>query len=456
MMSRVIDKINNNFKLVFAVVVIVALSIRLLIFFTSTPSTHKAGVTVSHTDIAISVLNKEEFSFNIARHSWISDNIDILLDNPISRLDIPDFSYSERTPIAYMDPGYSIMVGLISKFTNSIINWRLIQLLQIICDILLLFIIYKVGRGLGLPKLISLFPTVVHAFNFLLLRTVFQLVQDFFVIFIVIVSVWLLILKPKHQYSKVFQYFFIFLLGGILPWFRSFYVLFPLFVFFIVLFFIAIKKLPKIYLLISILFFIGCITIYVAPRYIELSQQDLSFSFGRPGCFWFPFYVGLHQFDDGPTGDTLGMAKALEIYPRLKEQPLITSWTKIDSLMKDVVISEIKESPTKYMLISSRRLIIGLFPSFYSNYDNILKIPKPIIYLGRIILFFITTIVLISFYLSLRKSKYYTGVLFLLPWFYIVLLSTPFYLQGRSLIPAIDLIIVYFFHSLVEIKKQYF
>jgi hypothetical protein len=430
----------------------VSAAIRLYIFFTTTPSSIGAvGVTSSHTDIALGVIRNEELSFNIDRHEWIESKRDSLVDVSISKT--PDFSASKRTPITYMDPGYSIMVGLFSKITESV-NWRLIQLLQIVLDVFLSWVLYMIGREIGLSKLLSTIAPAVHAVNIFLLRPVFELVQDSAVIFLVIISLWLLIMSPRRKQLNWLRYVLLFLVGGIIPWFRSLFLLYPFFIFISVYALTIVNKIARRFVFIAFVFLAGSIVIYLVPRNVQFMRSDLPFSFGRPGCFWYTFYCGQHQFNDGPTGDELARPTVMRADPGLKERPLITSWNRIDSVFKGIVTTEIKKSPLEYGAKCARRLLIGFFPSFYGNYNNRLTIPPAFLYLAKIVLFLLSSWLIVFFFYYFRRRKDTTSLLLLVPWIYIALVSAPFYLQGRSLMPAIDLMIIFLVFSLAHVWKE--
>lgn len=446
--------LNNNFKILFFIIIVLSLVLRLFIFLYTDFTKHIIGVAASHTDIALGIMNSESFSFNVERHLWIENNLDSLTTNPIKNP--PSFSNSDRAPIGYMDPGYGIFIGYLFKILNSPLDFDIIRLGQILLDIILLFLIFDIGRMVGLSKLSALIPVIIHGFNILLLRPVFELVQDHLVVFLIVFSIWLILKTPNKKRLKYLQYITLFLMGGIIPWVRSLFLLYPLFFLSAVILFKILKRMPNNkYLIIGSIFFLGSIILYLTPRNYTFNENDLSFSFGRPGCLWYSFYGGLHQFDDGPRGDELMRPLVMELDPSLKEKPIISSWTKMDSLLKPIFIKELKSSPLNYLVISTRRFFIGLFPCFYDNYSNRLNIPYIIIFCGRFILLIISMTIIFYAIIEFRLHAFKPSLILLIPWIYIVLVSTPLALQGRSLMPTIDLLVIFFTLATVNIYKKY-
>lgn len=440
--------------LILVAICVVSAAIRLHVYFTTTPSSiGRVGVTASHTDIALSIVRNEEFSFNVARHLWIEEHLDSLVDVPIENP--PAFESSERTEITYMDPGYSVMVGLISRLTHSSIHWRYIQLVQIFLDLLLSLILYSLGRQLGLSVTVSAIAPALHAVNIFLLRSVFELVQDYSVLFLVVVSVWLMLVSNSRKFARWLTWGGLFVVGGILPWFRSLFVLYPFAVFLLAATLLLLKKGSRPMLLLAAIFLVGSLALYVVPRNLQFSRAGLPFSFGRPGCFWYTFYCGQHQFDDGPIGDELARPTMFKLDSTLRDRPLLTSWNRIDSLFKGVVLADIRQSPSHYAQQCAERLVVGFFPAFYGNFNNRLTIPSAILYLGRGALFLLSGWIILFFIYYFIKGKETKSLFLLAPWIYVVFVSAPFYLQGRSLMPGIDLMMVFFMFSLAFARERF-
>jgi hypothetical protein len=402
----------------------------------------QVAVSASHLDIALGIIRGEPFSFNVDRHLWIERHLDAMLDRPVTG--VPEFDRSPRTPIAYMDPGYGIIIGYAYRAMGTPIDFSSVRRVQIALDVALLPVLYLLGRQIGLSRSTAVVPVAVHAVNVLLMRPVFQIVQDFSVVFLVTISLALVLSTPVRAWAKVARYVALFVCGGLLLWVRSLFVLFPMFVLLSAAGLSMWKPGMKRFVWPAAAFFAGGLCLYGAPRTFQFNHDGLPFSFGRPGCFWYSFYCGMHQFDKGPIGDALALPLAYKIAPSLNDEPLVASWTKIDALFKPIVLDEIREAPGRYLLISARRFLEALFPSFYGNYENSVGIPSPIVFGARVVLFLMSTWILIFAVRNCLSSADAPILILLTPWLYVAFVSAPFFLQGRSLMPAIDGLVITF------------
>lgn len=416
----------------------------------------QVAVSASHLDLALGIIQGEPFSFNLDRHVWIEEHLDSLLDRPVAS--VPNFANAPRIPVAYMDPGYGVIIGHVFKALGRPIDFVAVRRAQIVLDVALLTIVYLLGRQIGLSGVVALIPVAVHAGNVALMRPVFQIVQDFSVVFLVLASLALVLARPSRVGLKVAQYLVLFACGGLLLWVRSLFVLFPLSLFVSVAMLGVWKPAMRRLRWTTAVFFAGGLCLFWGPRNLQFSNDGLPFSFGRPGCFWYSFYCGLHQFDAGPTGDALALRTVYMMAPELKIEPLVSSWTKIDAMLKPVVLGEIRASPGHYLAMSARRFGEALFPSFYGNYDNSVRIPGAVILVARVVLFVICAWILVFAVRQTLSPEDTPALILLLPWFYIAAVSAPFFLQGRSLMPAIDGLVIVFAaavsHTVAKLRAE--
>jgi hypothetical protein len=411
----------------------------------------KVAVSASHLDIALGIIRGEPFSFNLDRHVWIEQRMDQLLDQPVTA--VPDFADSERIPIAYMDPGWGVVVGQVYRVLGTPIDFAAVRRVQIVLDVALIGIIYVIGRQVGLSPASALIPAGIHGVNLFTMRTVFQMVQDFSVVFLVTASLALMLAQPARTSTRIVRSAALFACGGVLLWIRSLFVLFPLGVLLAIVVMSAWKPGMKRLRAPAVAFFAGSLLLFWAPRNLQFSSEGLPFSFGRPGCFWYSFYCGMHQFDSGPVGDALALQTVYSLAPELKDRPILASWTKIDELLKPVVLGEIRDAPGRYLLMSLRRFGEALFPSFYGNYHNVMGVPYPIILAGRVVLFVMCAWILVFAARQALSREDAPVLILLLPWLYIAAVSAPFLLQGRSLMPAIDGLVIVFVVALSRARQ---
>lgn len=381
-----------------------------------------------HTEVARNILNGHWFQIN---QPYLDQYIRACYEQH-TLIDPADYPPPQEEHLAQLhndEGGYGLLLAALWSVTGSE-RWWIVRLLQIIIDVLMCWLVYRIGTRAFHER-----AGVAAAFLYAIFLPEIDLAvrphRDVWVTFLFITTTFVLLTSSDSR-RRLVWFALLGMFAGLVSLMRSTAVPFVLFT---IVLMIALRPTRQEFLAAAALLFGFLLTF--SPLLVRNAIV-----FGKPmltrGAFWHSFWGGVGQFPN-PYGirenDREIAALALKLNPQARfDTPLY------EETLKKEALRFVEENPSWVISATVKRALTFVFPRigrelFFQN-------PHPQEKVGTINRLFgggmllvvdglLAGLYLVGIWLSRRRWRVLLVVLF--PYVYTLLTLAPFYLVGRNI-----------------------
>lgn len=430
-------------RLVFPILLL-GLLLRILILWHNYYTLEYEVSLMQHCEIARNVLDgrgpviNEEYG-NTIINTWRTQHKLIDLE------DIPPPTSGKTSALYTDETGYGFLLAAIWKIFGSK-RWIYIRALQILIDIIMIWMIYEIGRC-AFQKKVGLIAALFYACFIPGIEIAVRPHRDIWVTFLFITTVFLLLksyylrtaisnLHRRRRYGIVLSSTWIFVFigaaTGFVTWMRSTVVLFVFFVA-MVLFLVQ----PRKQFVQSTIVTIGTFLLVLSPLIVYNYSTFGKFMATR-GAFWHAFWSGIGQMPN-PLSLQEGDA-TIQQFAHSLDSTTAYGTDYYEQALRREALRLITQHPGWYISSIMRRAAVIVFPKLGRELFFMPTLPNN--QLGMINkkvtvpLLVVIDIILGSLFFAglwLARKKGRLVLLLLIPYLYTLCTLSPFYVTGRNI-----------------------
>jgi len=414
----------------------------------------------NNLDFAPSFLLHGEVARNILQGHWFKTNPAYLQTyvqdcyNQGKLIDLQDYpppAQETYAPLYDDEGGYGLLLAVVWKVTGSY-RWWYIRVLQIIIDLVMCWLVYRIGKGM-FDERVGLAAAFLYACFIPGIELAVRPHRDIWVTFLFIFSVHQLTLSGNNR-NMVWRMLTIGLATGAVAWMRStvllFVILMP-----ILLFVTRPKRQATVFSLVLVASFVLALSPLIVRNYIVFDKF-----MATRGAFWHSFWGGVGQMPNPfnlreDDQEIVRFAQSFDSTARLDTD-------HYEQVLKREALTYINEHPLLYAESVVKRGLVFVFPKIGRELFFQPQHPQQVtgvlnLSVGKVVLL-VADGVFAGLFLAgiwIARKRWRELLPLCYPYAYTLATLAPFYLVGRNIMNVYFVVLMLGASALVYFWDRY-